>query len=241
MIEINLIPDVKREFIHAQKMRNAAITLSMLVGAIAVGVVVLVGILLGAQALHETIARGQVKDQFNKLQSVGNINNVLTIQNQLSKISSINASKTIDSRLFDVLTAISPSSPNDIKISNVKLDPTAKTLMIQGSAANGFAATETMRKTILNTQLESTGSGSSATVPLAQDVTVGDTSYGQGADGSKVLRFTMTFTYPDGLFDNSLKSLRVVTPTSAVDVTDSRTRVPETLFSQQAKDIGGGN
>lgn len=241
MIEINLIPDVKREFIHAQKMRNLAITASILVGAAAAGVVVILALLLGAQALHESIARGQVDSEFKKLQSVDNIDNVLTIQNQLSKISSINDTKTMDSRLFDVLTAISPSAPNDIKIATVKLDPAERTLSIEGSAANGFAATETFRKTILNTKLESTVDGEKTTVPLTEDVVIGETSYGEGADGGKVLRFALTFTYPEGLFDNTLKSLRIITPTSAVDVTDSRSRVPESLFSQQAKDLQGGN
>ncbi len=241
MIEINLIPDVKREFIHAQKMRNLAITVSILIGAMAAGVVVLLALLLGAQALHESISRGQVKDQFKALQSTDNIDNVLTIQNQLSKISSINDTKTMDSRLFDVLSAISPAAPNDIKVSTARIDPSTKTLTIEGSAAQGFAATETFRKTILNTKLESTVSGTTSSVPLADSVTIGETSYGEGADGSKVLRFTISFVYPDGLFDNTLKSLRVITPTSAVDVTDSRTRVPESLFGQQAKDIGGGN
>lgn len=241
MIEINLIPDVKREFIHAQKMRNVAITVAVLVGAAAAAIVVILGLLLGAQALHESLARGQVKDQFKQLQSIDNIDNVLTIQNQLSKISSINDKKTIDSRLFDVLGAISPAAPNDIKISNVQLNPTDKIMTIEGLAPNGFAATETFRKTILNTKLESTLDGQVTTVPLSEAVTLGETSYGEETDGSKVLRFTLSFTYPDGLFDNSLKQLRIITPTSAIDVTDSRTRVPESLFSQQAKDIGGGN
>lgn len=239
MIEINLIPDVKQEYIHAQKMRNVAITVSILIGAAAAGVVVILALLLGAQALHESIARGQVKDQFKQLQSIDNLDNVLTIQNQLSKISSLNSSKTLDSRLFDVIGAISPAPPNDIKISNVQLNPADKTLTIEGSAANGFGATETFRKTILNTKLESVKDGQTTTTPLSDEVKVGETSYGQGTDGSKVLRFTLSFVYPDGLFDNTLQSLRVVTPTSAIDVTDSRTRVPESLFSQQAKDIGG--
>ncbi|MBC7764729.1 hypothetical protein H7Y29_03350 [Microbacteriaceae bacterium] len=241
MIEINLIPDVKQEFIRAQKMRNFTITASILTGLAAGAVVVILGLLLGAQALHETLARGEVNTQFKKLQSVENIDNVLTIQNQLSKISSINNSKTIDSRLFDVLTAVSPAAPNDIKVASVQLNPIDKVLTIEGSASNGYAATETFRKTILNTTLESTTDGQKTSLPLAEDVLLGETSYGEGADGAKVLRFTLSFTYAEGLFDNSLRTLRIVTPTTAIDVTDSRTRVPETLFSQQAKDLEGGN
>jgi len=53
MIEINLIPDVKQEFIRAQKVRNAAITFSILAGIVAGGIVVVLVLVLGAQSLHE--------------------------------------------------------------------------------------------------------------------------------------------------------------------------------------------
>jgi len=75
--------------------------------------------------------------------------------------------------------------------------------------------------------------------PLTSEVTIGETSYGESADGSRVLRFVISFVYPEGLFDNSIKSFRIVTPTNKIDVTDSRSRVPETMFSQRAKDIQG--
>ncbi len=233
MIEINLIPDVKQELIRAQRMRNLTITLSIFSGIVAGGVVVVLFLLLGAQTLHETISRDNVKKNFEELSSIENIDNVLTIQNQLSKIAAINETKTMDSRLFDVLNAINPSAPNDVKISNVRLNPSENTLIIEGSASNGYSATETFQKTILNTKLE-TGSGDAAeTTPLTDEVVITETKYGESSDGTKVLRFIISFVYPDGLFDNTVKSLRIVTPDNRVDVTDSRTRVPESLFSQK--------
>lgn len=241
MIEINLIPDVKQEFIKAQKMRKAAITISILVGAAAAGVVVILILLLGAQALHETISRGQIDSEFKKFKSVNDIDNVLTIQNQLDQIATIHGNKTMDSRMFDVLAAINPAAPNDVRISSVKLNPDDSTLTIEGSAQNGYAATETFRKLILNTALKSISGTDSKTEPLTSEVTLGETSYGEGPDGGKVLRFSLSFVYPEVLFSNSVKSVSVVTPNSAVDVTDSRTRVPTSLFGEQAKDLQGGN
>jgi hypothetical protein len=241
MIEINLIPDVKQEFIKAQKMRKAAITISILVGAAAAGVVVVLILLLGAQALHETISRGQIDSEFKKFKAVNDIDNVLTIQNQLDQIATIHGNKTMDSRMFDVLAAINPAAPNDVRISSVKLNPDDSTLTIEGSAQNGYAATETFRKLILNTELKSISGTDSKTEPLTSEVTLGETSYGEGPDGGKVLRFSLSFVYPEVLFSNSVKSVSVVTPNSAVDVTDSRTRVPTSLFGEQAKDLQGGN
>lgn len=241
MIEINLIPDVKQEYIRAQKMRKVAITISILVGAAAAGIVVLLSLLLGAQALHEAISRGQVDSEYKKLKSVNEIDNVLTIQNQLDQIASIHGNKTMDSRMFDVLLAINPTAPNDVRISSVKLDPEESTLTIEGSAQNGYAATETFRKLILNTQMKSITDGETTTVALTDEVTLGETSYGEGPDGGKVLRFSLSFIYPETLFTNGAKSVSVVTPNSAVDVTDSRTRVPDSLFAEQAKDLEEDN
>ena len=241
MIQINLIPDVKLEFIHAQQMRRVAISISLVVGAGAVGVVALLGFVLLGQNLRAALAQGNINSRYNSLKSIENIDNVLTLQNQLSRVDALNGKKTIDSRLFDILSAVNPAAPNDMKFSTIKLDPSTSTITIDGAAANGFAATETFRKTILNTTIESTANNTTTSTPLTSDVTISDTSYGEAADGSQVLRFTLSFVYPAGMLDNSMKSIRVVTPTSKVDVTDSKTRVPESLFTQKATDLEEGN
>lgn len=241
MIQINLIPDVKRELIRAQQMRRAAITISIIVGAAAVGAVVLLSGVLAAQQIRITIAKNDIAKNYKSLQSVDNVDDILTLQNQLSKVTTYNDTKTMDSRLFDVINAINPIAPNNVTYSVIKNDPTTKTLSIEGSAASGYSATETLRKTILNTKVETTADGQTTSVPLTDTVAVVSTSYGQSSDGAQVLRFTMSFVYPDGLFDNKMKSIRIVTPTSQADVTDSNTRVPDSLFSQKATDIKEGN
>ena len=239
MIQINLIPDIKRELLRAQKMRRSAISISIIVGIAAGGIVVALAVILGVQALHETITRGNIKDEYNKLTRVENLNNVLTIQNQLASIQSQQSARTMDSRLFDILGAINPPAPNDVKFSSIKLDPTTNLISIEGSATNGYSATETLQKTILNTKVES-GSGDTAkSEPLTDKVTIVETTYGEAADGSKVLRFSITFTYPKGMLDNSLKDIKIVTPTAKTDVTDSKTRVPESLFTQGTSTQGG--
>ncbi len=240
MIEINLIPDVKREMIHAQKMRNTAIGFSIMAALAAGGVVVLLAVLVGVQMLHESLARGEITKQFTTLQKTADIDKALTIQSQLGSISELNDKKTIDSRLLDVVAAVNPPAPNDVKFSSIQLDPTTNTLSLEGMAANSFQATETLRKLILNTKVES-GEGEVMSTPLTDEVTISDASYGENSDGQRVLSFKASFIYPAGLFDNTFKNVRIVTPNSKVDVTDSRTRVPMTLFSAPATKTEGAN
>ena len=137
MIQINLVPDVKQEMLRAQRMRNITISMSIVAGLIAGGAVVVMGLALGAQAVTENLVAGQIDKEFKKLQDTKDIDNALTIQNQLNAITGLNDKRTIDSRLLDVLAAINPAETNNVTLSRVTLDPTATKLVIEGSAVGG--------------------------------------------------------------------------------------------------------
>lgn len=239
MIQINLVPDVKQEMLHAQRMRNVAISLSIVIGLVAVGVVVALALILGGQVAVQKIEEGQITSGYNKLSSISDLDSALTIQNQLGTISSQNDKRTIDSRLLDVLAAINPPAPNDVKLSKVTLDPTQNTITLEGSAVGGYPATDVFRKTILNTKITAKQQGNSnlEEMSLTSNVTLQDTSYGEDASGAKVVRFTIIFTYPDGLLDNRMSEVRISTPSARVDVTDSKTLIPDSMFSQAATDL----
>ena len=52
MIQINLVPDVKQEMLRAQRMRNFTISMAIVVGLVAAGVVVILGLVYGAQVVE---------------------------------------------------------------------------------------------------------------------------------------------------------------------------------------------
>ena len=240
MIEINLIPDVKQEFIHAQRLRAKVISGSILGMLAAVALIVILGALLGAEAVRNVVADSSITSEYKKMQANADLKDVVTIQNQLANIPSLDQNKTMSSRLFDALSAINPQAPNSVKMTNVVLDPTAKTISIEGTAANSYTATDALKKTILNATISYTKASATSTTPLTSDVTLGETSYGEDSTGNKVLRFKMTFTYPDQLFSNQVTNVSVVTPTGTIDVTDSKTRVPDSLFTSPATDVQSG-
>lgn len=91
MIQINLVPDVKQEMLRAQRMRNVAISLSITVGIIAIGVVVVLGAVLGAQTAVQKIQEGQIASDYKKLSAHSDLNSALTVQNQLNTISTLAA------------------------------------------------------------------------------------------------------------------------------------------------------
>lgn len=238
MIQINLVPDIKQEMLRAQRMRNVTISLSILAGIVAGGVIVALVAILGAQVAFEKYTDGQITSEYKKLSDTQGINNALTIQNQLKTLSDQQAKRTVDSRLLDLISAVNPAAPNDVKLSKVTLNPVDSTLILEGSAAGGYPATEVFRKTILNTTVFATQNGQAVEEPLTSEVVLQNTSYGQDTTGAKVVRFSISFTYPTGLFTNEMSDVSIRTPSAKVDVTDSKTRVPDSLFSVQAGDVG---
>lgn len=241
MIEINLVPDVKQELIKAQRVRAGVISMAIIVGISAVGVVVVLGIwVFAVQTARSIVTDKIIKSESQKLSSVEDISNTLTIQNQLSKLTAMHDSKSIDSRLFDILTTINPPEPNNVAITNVSLDSTAKTIKIEAQARNGYPALEVFKKTINATNFEFTKEDERQSVPLANQMSDSDRSYGEDASGAKVLRFTLTFVYPEELFTRTAQNAVIVAPDKS-NVTDSFLGVPNSLFTQKANDAEEGN
>lgn len=230
MIEINLIPDVKKELLRTRSMRNFIISVSLLVGSVSIVAMVVLGVILGGQFGAEALQEATIRDKSRQLSQVADLNKVVTIQNQLGKISEQHSNKRMTSRVFDTVSAVSPAAPNDVKFSAIKLNPQTKTITLEGTAVNGYSALETLKKTILNTKIRVTGENHSEE-KLTEGIKDGDTSFGESTDGRKVLQFSFSFEYPDQLLAVAKSgNVVIVTPTSKTDVTDSRLSVPESLF-----------
>jgi hypothetical protein len=241
MIEINLVPDVKQELLKAQRVRASVISLSILIGLATISAVVILAIwVFVIQAARGALADNAIKDESAKLASVEDISNTLTIQNQLSKLSAMHDSKSIDSRVFDILTTINPAAPNTVAITNLTLDSSTKTIKIEAQAA-GSPALEVFKKTIEATKFQYSKDGKTQSVALASQIDdSNDRSYGEDASGAKVLRFTLSFVYPDELFSPLSTDAVIVAPTRT-NVTDSFLGVPNSLFTAKASDTEEGN
>ena len=236
MIEINLLPNVKRELLKTRAMRNRVISISFLVGGASIAAVVVLALILGSQIAAEAVQNGVVKDRNDKLMAIEDLNKVVTIQHQLTKINEQHSRKKINSRIFDVVTAVNPVTPNNVSFSDIKVNPESKTITLEGSAVNGYSALETLKKTILNTKIQTTDGDKSSEVSLTKEIKDGDTSFGENSEGKKVLQFSFSFEYAGELLAPANNgTVSVLTPTGKVDVTDSRQGIPDSLFKSNSK------
>ena len=236
MIEINLLPNVKRELLKTRAMRNRVISISFLVGGASIAAVVVLALIFGSQIAAEAVQNGVIKDRNDKLMAVEDLNKVVTIQHQLTKINEQHSGKKLNSRIFDVVTAVNPVAPNNVSFSDIKVNPGSKTITLEGSAVNGYSALETLKKTILNTKIQTTDGDKSSEVSLTKEIKDGDTSFGENSEGKKVLQFSFSFEYAEELLAHANNgTVSVLTPTGKVDVTDSRQGIPDSLFKSNSK------
>jgi hypothetical protein len=241
MIEINLVPDVKQELLKAQRVRTSVISMAIVVAIGAIGVVIALALwVFAVQTARDVITDNTIKEQSKELSGVEDISDTLTIQNQLGKLTAMHDSKHIDSRVFDVLNTINPQAPNNVAITKLSLESADSTITIEAQAVNGYPALEVFKKTITATKFEFTKDGEKQSVPLATSINDSDRSYGEDASGAKVLRFTLSFTYPEELFSRTSQNAVIVAP-DKTNVTDSFLGVPQSLFTQRATDSTGGN
>jgi len=238
MIEVNLVPDVKQELIRARRTRSMVVSIAIITMVVSGGVVALLGLYVFAgQSVRGAFADKAIKDEYADIQKVKELPNMLTIQNQLRKISETHADKTVTSRLFDVLSVIIPPAPNEVSLTSTKMDTETGTLTIDGQSSTGFIAYEAFKKTIAATKLVyfEEGSNDAIEADLASDITDGERSYGEDQDGRRVLRFSISFTYDEALFSPASKRMVVQGPNRR-NATDSFVAIPDSLFTVPASD-----
>lgn len=233
MIEINLLPDVKRELLRAQRTRALVITGSIFTSIIAAGVVVLLLVYIyGFQGIRELSLNNDIKTRGEELSKVEDLSKILTIQNQLTKMSELHASKNIDSRIFDVVSAVVPPEPNSVKISQITVDDANSTITIEGQT-RAFESMEVFKKTVDSAIIVYNKDGTEENVKLASNLDSGEVTYGSDANNEKVVVFTVTFEYPEELFSPSIPVISIKLSVNG-NVTDSYLGIPRSIFTQRA-------
>ena len=138
MFEINLVPDVKAEMIRAQKKRNVVFFAAAAVSAIAAGLVVLLmGVKFG-QDLKLKSQDDKLELMSNTIEKYDGLDELLTVQKQLSDLQTISENKKMLSRVFTVLhSLLEQENDDEIKISSLDVNMLTSDLTFDGQADAG--------------------------------------------------------------------------------------------------------
>lgn len=232
MIELNLLPDVKLQYVRAQKARRRVISIVSIGGVIAVGAVVVFAIVVyPVQWGLDKLADNDISKSTQDLANVKDLNNYLTLQQQLSALPKLHEAKPIYSRFISYLPILNPSAPNNIHVTQLMVngedDP--NTLTLQAYASTYTAAT-VFQSTLESAQF--TADGQDPT-DLFSNVTLTNTALGQDSSGNKVVTFTVTVTVSDDVFSFDSTNASISVPNK--NATNSAQNIPSEVFAS----VGG--
>ncbi len=261
MLQINLLPDIKKEFLHAQRQRNFVISICIVVSIVAAGATVLVGLVLGGQAIQKAILTQSIKDgqnEISKLQSSDQLNEYLTIQNQLRQIGSLKSDQKVYSRVMDYLKQLNPAAPNNVSLDLVEVtSPVNTTTSTSSSSTSTTPGTSNAGKitvklsgntanyktlNVFKTTLEQTnisysdGSGSDVKTEKLFSSVVNDSS---SLSQTKGVDFVMTVTCNDAAFKYSSADIKLTIPSETTS--DSDRNAPKNVFNSSDKTSTGSN
>lgn len=220
MIQFNLLPDVKLEYIKAR--RSKRMVLLTATGVTAVSLLFFVGLFLVVNVLqtkHINDLNNDIKKHTATLQSIPDLNKILTVQNQLGSLTTLHDQKPITSRMITYLGQLTPAQAT---ISNVKLDYATNTISITGNAD----ALSTVNKFV--DTLKFTTYTVSDSTPKKAFSNVVLTSFGTADKG---VTYQITMNFDPVIFDGT-KDVKLVVP--KIISTRSETEKPSDLFQQSA-------
>lgn len=132
MIQFNLLPDVKQQYIKTQRTKRLVVGVSLIAGGTALFIfLLLMTTVYGVQKKSINDLNKDIASNSNTLKNAPDIEDILTLQSQLNSLSTLNSQKPTASRLFGFLSQLTPVKTT---ISDLKIDFTANTVTINGNA-----------------------------------------------------------------------------------------------------------
>lgn len=229
MIGINLLPDVKKEFLKAQRTRNTVISLSILSMFIAGGLTVFLALFV---YVGQGAAIKLVNDDIDKKQATlegkTEITKYLTIQNQLSSLRVLHSKdyKVLYSRLLDYLPQLNPSSPNNVQLGTVRVLNDGALINLQGTTQD-FHALDTFKNTLEQAKLSYADGDETKEIAIFSDITLKTASLAQSDSGSNV-SFEFDLTYTPDIFSPDITNYQLVVP--KLTISDAQNNAPNELF-----------
>lgn len=219
MVQFNLLPDIKVQYIKARHQKQLFMLISTIVIiATVVIIALLASFVFGVQRKSINDLSQDIDTKGNALMSTPDLDRILTVQNQLKSLPGLHDEKPVATRLY---TYVSQFTPADATITRLRVDFIENTLTISGSATslevvNVF--TDKLKSTTFTTADNKTP------VPAFSNVVL--TNFGRD---DKTASYTINAEFDPAIFSE----LEEVTLTVPDDVTTrSEVAQPSALFQE---------
>lgn len=225
MIQFNLLPDVKLQYLKVKRLQHMVVTISVIaIGVSLFVLIVLIGTVDGIQKKNLNDLKSSIASDSRQLQNTPNLSKILTVQNQLEALTGLHNNKPVAARMFNYIKDVTPSAAS---ISQLNIDYTQNTMSITGNAPS-LDVVDTYVDTLKFTNYMV--SGSTTQKPAFSSVVL--STFSRNSQGAS---YDITANFDPTIFNSadnaSLSVPNIISTRSAIDQ-------PTDLFKSNA-DAGG--
>ncbi len=212
MIEINLLPTVKKDYLKAQQMKHTVIIAAVLTSIVAVVLLVLVfAYVQVVQTQHQKNVQKDIDAGVTALQEKKDAVKIVTVQGALEQLPLLQDKKKISSNIFGYLTEFTPKG---VTYGNIKLNMTEGTLGLQGSATS-LEQANILANNLKSAKFTYTKDDSTQTLTPFSEVIFEGLSKSEQAGTAKNVSFQINFKVDPLLFDQSTKGGKITVNASS--------------------------
>jgi Tfp pilus assembly protein PilN len=132
MIQFNLLPDIKIQYLKARRQKHLVMLGSTVVVIFSVAVLaILITVVFGLQKKNISDLSRDINSKSSQLQGTQNLSRMLTVQNQLTSLTALHDNKPVVTRLYSFITQVTPASAS---ISRLDIDFQKNTISMTGAA-----------------------------------------------------------------------------------------------------------
>ncbi|MCL5113113.1 MAG: hypothetical protein M1554_01375 [Patescibacteria group bacterium] len=226
MIEFNLLPDIKQQYLKAKRLKKIIIfivvvisTLSLVLFAFSYWYVYF------NQKNNIKNLNNEITSSIRHIKGNPNLNKILTIQNQLNSLPNILSQSPKVSRIFNFMAELTPANAT---ISDLTINLSSNSISING----GADSLNTVNQFVDTLKYAKYNNGSSKNNAPFSSVTLASFSYSSSASSTTPAQFTITFNYDPTLFNNT-DNIQLVVPN--ITTTRSILNQPKILFQSNTK------
>jgi len=229
MIQFNLLPEVKLEYIKARRSKRLVLLGSIIATAVSIGILVLAFFFVNIlQRQHLNAVQKDVEKYSKELEDEPDLDKILTIQGQLNNLNTYHEQKAASERIGTYLAQVTPVA---VSLSKLDVDFSAQTMRFEGKALTLKDVNEYVDTLKFSTY----------TVDGAQqeDKPFSDVVLAEFSRNKTEASYAITVSFQPALFDNT-KTVGINLPGQTTVTTRSATEKPATpLFQPNQTEEGG--
>ena len=239
MIQFNLLPDIKNQYLQTQRTKRLIIVTSAAISGLFITAFASMLILVTVvQKNHIKNLQKDIENSLTEIKKVPDLEKILTIQNQLGSLTALHDAKPVTSRLYNYLVQI---TPRDATISSVDLSFEGDTIKLAGIAKN-LEVVNKFVDTIKFTNYELTTNETPAKVTAAtafSDVVLDGFSSGRQSQTASQVSYSISFKFNPIIFsinkDSANKPQTVALKVPQIISTRSVLEKPTDIFKEAPK------